>query len=854
MRSSFAIAPFHNTARRATQTGSHHADKANVESSLEREVLVSRYAHLSRYVNDAVLLIDEDGHVLEANDRAVTLYGYSADELLEMTVYNLLDPTLIADHPALVKRLLEDGGALFESVHRRKDGSPVAVEISSRVVEIEGRRLRQSIVRDITERKCADEQLQRAIRAMRVLSASNQALVRSADEDSLFRSICAAATAIGGYPLAWIGFAEDNAEKTVRVVAASGPGVAYLDSVRVSWADEPLGRGPVGTCIRSGQIAIFNDLEANPDFEPWRTKANWYGYRSAISLPLTSSGVVIGALTINASEPDAFHDDEVELLKELAGDLSYGIESHRRSLSKARTEEALLDAALEFRTLFNTANESIFIVDLEGHFLEVNRVACDRLGYRREELLSMEVADIVSPALPHELLLTRRGRIIQEGELLFEAVHIAKDGAELPVEISTRLFDYRGSSSILCVARDIRERKRLEAAAHKQAAELERAKTAAENASRAKSQFVANMSHEIRTPMNGILGMSGMLLETTLQPEQREYAETIGKSAEALLGIVNDVLDFSKIEAGRMKIELLRFDIVTCLAEVGDLLTPQICSKGLNYTFATEVDHRIVHGDAGRIRQIVLNLLWNAIKFTERGHVKLCVAETHAESDRPTFSISVEDTGVGIAALDVALIFDTFSQVDSSTTKRHGGTGLGLAISQRLAGLMGADITVTSELGRGSAFTLSIPLPVESAPPASHQPPGASRFALQQRRRRILLAEDNSVNQKIGARLLEKCGCHVDLAANGKEALDMAARFPYDLILMDCGMPEMDGFEAARAIRSCEQSRAHLPIVALTAHVMDGTRDQCLASGMDDYLAKPVSLEAIERMLLQWSP
>ncbi len=826
------------------------------QADLERQALAGRYAHLSRYVNDIVLLLDEDGKILEANDRAASTYGYSAEELLRLSIQDLLDSSQLPDYADRMQVLLTHGSAVFESIHRRKDGSPIAVEVSSRVIESQGRKLHQSVYRDITERKQAEEELRCAIRAMRVLSASNQALVRSTDEAGLFRAICGAVTATGGYPLAWIGFAEDDSEKSVRIAAASGRAVDYLTSQHVTWADEPHGRGPAGTSIRTGRITTFNQLSAHADFGPWKERSAAFGFQSVIALPLICNEAVVGSLTIYSTEPQAFRHDEVDLLKELAGDLSYGIAGHRRRLAQARTEEALLQSALEFRTLFDTANDAMFILDPDGRLLEVNQVVCDRLEYPRDQLLCMNVEDIDSPAFASERA-RRLERLLQGGQSLHESVYVTRSGAELPVELNCRLFEYRGSLAILCVARDISERKRLEAAAYKHAADLERAKTTAENASRAKSLFLANMSHEIRTPMNGILGMSGLLLDTPLSSEQRDCAQTIRQSADALLAIVNDVLDFSKIEAGRMKIENVSFDIVTRLAEIGDLLTTQICAKGLNYAFEADAQHRWVSGDAGRIRQIVLNLLANAIKFTEQGQVTVRISESPSSAGQSTYLISVSDTGVGIAALDIPLLFHSFTQVDSSTSKRHAGTGLGLAISQRLAELMNATLTVTSELGKGTTFLLTIPLAFDrSGAPQTHDESAllSLHASVSERHRRVLLAEDNVVNQKIGVRLLEKCQCRVDLAANGREAVEMAGRFPYDLIFMDCGMPEMDGYEATRTIRASEHHGARIPIVALTAHAIAGTREECLASGMDDYVPKPVALDALERALLRWSP
>jgi PAS domain S-box-containing protein len=823
------------------------------EADLARQAMAGRYAHLSGYVNDMVLLLDSEGKILQANDRAASAYGYSLEELQRLTICDLLDSSEAPGCPERLAGILRDGSNVFESKHRRRDGSTFLAEVSSRLIEADGRKMHQSIIRDITERRRAEEELRRATRAMHVLSASNQALVRSTDENSLFQAICGAVTAAGGYPLSWIGFAEDDERKSVRVAAAAGRDLRYLNSLDVTWADQPRGRGPTGTCIRSGHIAIFNDLESNPEFQPWRKEALRYGYQAAISLPLQCDGTVIGALAILASEPDAFRREEVDLLKELAGDLSYGIFTHRQRLTQARTEEALMQSALEFRMLFDSANDAIFIVDLDGRFLEVNQIACDRLGYSRSDLLRLALSDIDSPAFAAQQQ-ARRNRIEQSGEFLFETVLITKSGTEQPVEINGRLFEYRGGSCILCVARDIGERKRLEAVARKHAVELERAKTVAENASRAKGQFLANMSHEIRTPMNGIIATTGLLLDTPLSGEQQEFADTIRGSADALLGIVNDILDFSKIEAGRMEIESGNFDLVAHLAEVGDLLTPQICAKGLNYGFDAEVEHRWVRSDAGRIRQIVLNLLSNSVKFTESGQVTLRVEESPAGNGRSTFHISVTDTGIGIAEADLPLLFHKFTQVDSSMSKRHEGTGLGLAISHRLAELMNGSLTVTSELAKGTTFSLAIPLDLGQAPTEAPRSNQSLHNEVSKKRRRILLAEDNVVNQKIGVRLLEKCSCRVDLAANGREAVEMAGQFSYDMIFMDCGMPEMDGYEATRAIRSGEHNGSHIPIVALTAHAIAGTREECLASGMNDYVTKPVTLDMLEEALLRWSP
>ncbi|HWQ57319.1 MAG TPA: response regulator [Bryobacteraceae bacterium] len=633
--------------------------------------------------------------------------------------------------------------------------------------------------------------------------------------------------------------------------------------------------------------------------------------------------------------------------------------------------------------LSSCAHDSVILFDQDMRVVEANDRALACYGYTREEMLGFTAGELLAAEPPPTIEEMLR-KVEQEGGAVFENLHRRRDGTFFPVEISMRSLCTRGRTFYQTIGRDITARKRA-------GVELERALAQAREATELKSQFLANMSHEIRTPIHGVLGMTELLLCTRLDSEQREYADAVRRSAQALLAVINDILDLSKIEAGKLELEHIVFDLWSTVEEVAALMAFRAYGKKLELTCLIWPNvPRLVRGDPARIRQVLTNLAGNAVKFTEEGEVSVMVEVVGEGEGTVLLQFSVADTGIGIPPEQREHLFDSFVQGDCSTTRRYGGSGLGLAISRHLVERMGGRIDLESQPGQGSTFRFTAALVKESGQPAAVAPevfaglrvlvvddkaasrrvverylqswgcrteeaargdeallamveashrgdpfrvalidlqmperdgswlaeavrsePGVQNTALvalaplgmagETRRiegsgfaaclakpvrpsqlygsllevlspgsterppelpsktvpevragRSVLLAEDNEINQLIVLRLLERVGCRATRVANGREAVAAVATGSWDLVLMDVQMPEMDGFEATAEIRRQEAGVRHTPIAAMTANAMTGDREKCLSAGMDDYIAKPVRLEDLNRMLSRW--
>ncbi len=504
-----------------------------------------------------------------------------------------------------------------------------------------------------------------------------------------------------------------------------------------------------------------------------------------------------------------------------------------------------------YRVLFETASDAMYVVALDGEdnpglFLDANVQGCAMLGYDAGDLRRLGLRDITHLyELQHAADLRRR--LAENGQAVYETRHLARDGSLVPVEVSAKRISHEGQRAVLCIARDISERKDAEL-------KLQAAKKQAEVANQAKSEFLASMSHEIRTPLNGLLGMLQLVRMGELDDERSQYLDVAVNSGEGLLAIINDILDLSKIESGKFELVPVRFNMHALVAGVVETFRFPARSKGVELVAAIDEDMPVmIEADQTRLRQVLYNLVGNAVKFTHEGEIRIDLSMPFRRSERGRMEIRVTDTGEGIPREQQGKLFEPFVQASSATKEPGSGTGLGLSIVKRIVSFMGGDVRLESEPGCGTTITVQARVRIcmeqdlPETPCVREEtccPVGASGL-------HVLVAEDNGVNQLMILKFLEKLGHTGVCARDGHEALEFLGRERFDCVLMDIQMPGLDGIEVTRAIRrqALPGIDPDIPIIALTAYALSGDRDYFLSMGMDGYLAKPVSLRALSATL-----
>jgi PAS domain S-box-containing protein len=820
--------------------------------------LAESEAQLSATFNDAgigMTRIALDGRYVATNPKFCQIVGYSANELLART------PLLITfsedqrrvleernkllrgetDSVASEQRYLHKGGQLVwtnvtSSVVRDPDGAPIHI---------------LSVVEDISARKRAEAAIAESRARLSHALTGSSVVIWEHDLSTGHLYLSAEASVILGGP---------NVESHLSASE-------LLDTLH----PEDITRAKAAfNAFLAGETSEFrlqHRLKAGNGEWIWVETSGGATERDNNDRVLKITGIstnITGLKRIQSTLEKTQHALE-QRVAERTAELAHVNEELKTKVAVQAATEIRLNEQLErvrvseatsrlLASIVEQTRDAILARNMEGKIITWNAAATELFGYRSDEAIGQPVGTLHQSTFSQEECRTELERIRAGQRVDEETLRVDRDGNKIDVWITTTpLFDVQGQQvGEVSVLRDISERKRQER-------ETAEARAAAESANRAKGEFLANMSHEIRTPMNGVLGMIELVLGTELTTEQREHLLLANASGKAMLEVINDVLDFSKIEAGRLDIDAIDFAPVDCVAEVGRMLGLAARQKGLTLQWraTSNVPKRVI-GDPGRVRQILVNLVGNAIKFTAHGSIEILLGASELTDQSALLSIAVQDSGIGIPPEKQRTIFEAFTQADSGTSRRYGGTGLGLAITARLAGLMGGKVWVESTIGKGSTFIVTLRCALSSTSATPMDP-----FAIEQQTedanalptipRLILLAEDNTVNQRVASRMIERIGHRVVVAGDGMQALTALGESRFDLVLMDMQMPVMDGLEATQAIRAREKG-TRIPIVALTANALSSDRAQCLAAGMDDYLSKPFDLAKLRNILDRWLP
>lgn len=776
-----------------------------------------KYKTLFNASADAIMLRTLDRRIVSVNKSAVAMFGCKDEDELINTPPQQLYPKIQPDGTAseikakeMIEILKDKGTHFFEWRYNRKNGEQFDAMVALTAMQLQGKSYLLTTVRDITEQR-------RAATAVKSSEAKYRTLFDASSDAILLRT-------------------PDR-----RIIGANRAAVALFGCKNEA---ELLTKKPEDIYVKYQSDGRLSSEKA-PEMAEIALREGSYSFE----------------WTYRRCDETEFLANVLWTRMEIEGKLIL-LTTIRDITEQRRAEEALKASERQLRLFNDNMTDVIWAIDFSGKIIYASPSVKQLLGYTPAEFTQLSIRDILTPeslAITQEKL----ARVVTDAKAnqrvaggIMEIEQVRKDGSTVVTEVSYGgMYDEAGQVvAVQGVTRDITARKIAEA-------NLAKARDEAQAANRAKSAFLAMMSHEIRTPLNAIIGMTGLLLDTNLTHEQRDSSETIRTSSEILLTLINDILDFSKIEAERMDLEYQPFHIARCIREAVDLIAAKAAEKQLAVHLAISPELPAYFlGDAARLRQILVNLLSNSVKFTDHGEIGVSVSGEPSDGGY-TLHFIVRDTGIGVPPEQHERLFRSFSQLDVSTSRRFGGSGLGLAISKRLCELMGGAMWVESSgtPGEGAAFHFTVQTTVAPDMEVPEQEPTHDQFALPGEIKpplstypyRVLLAEDNPINQKVAIQMLAKLGCRADVAANGLEVLDAFRLVHYDVILMDCQMPEMDGYEATQRIREIERQEQRKPvhIIAMTANAMQGDRELCLAAGMNDYLGKPVRLHDLDHAL-----
>jgi PAS domain S-box-containing protein len=807
--------------RRALDQKRMREDRLLAEQALRRSE--ASYRSLIESAPCGILRVSAgNGRFLEANAAIADMLGYeSVADLLASgpTGRPALDPKTLN---GLVKEY-EDHG-LIEGINvewKRKDAGLIMVRLSGRLLRDKGgvATCFEMIAENVTAHIRADERIRQLNRLYSVSTHVSQAIVRIRERDELFRRVCEIAVEEGRFLMAWVGTL-DPATSLLKPVVSSGFEEGYLEGLRISIADEPSGRGPVGSALREGRHFVCDDTELDPSFAPWREQALRRGYRSVGSFPLLVEGCPVATINLYASEPGLFDEENLALLDKLAGDVSFALEN----MQMAEMRQRAVDEQNQFFTL---SLDMFCIAGMDGQIRLLNPAWEKTLGFSEFELRSRPMLDLVHPD-DHARLLHAVQKLRAGAELNAVEIRVcSKHGSYKCLTFNAMPVPRKGL--IFVAAHDVSDRQHLEEQLRDQNLALEETNRRVEAANRMKSEFLANMSHELRSPLNGIIGFSELLGDGRLGPVTERQTEVLGRvlnSAKHLLQLINDVLDLSKVEAGHLEFHPETLSSSKLIQEVTGILGGLAAAKRIRIETGIAPEVATVVTDPGRLKQVLYNYVSNALKFTGEGGLVRVNLKAEGPGD---FRLEVSDTGVGISAEDIEKLFVEFRQLDSGKAKRFQGTGLGLALTKRIVEAQGGRVGVESTPGVGSTFFVVLPRtggcrtsePVMAAP-------------------RILIIEDERIERSCLGRILQKEGFTVETAETCAEAVARCRHTAFDAITLDLLLPDGNGNQLLNEIRSIEQNRT-TPVIVIS---MVEELEEAL-TGIQEFLRKPVRREEL---------
>ena len=811
--------------RRALDERRLREERSQAEQALRRSE--ASYRSLIESAPCGILRISaENGRFLDVNAAMAEMLGYdSAGDLLASQPYD--EPALDVKTRDRLAKEYEQRGRIQETdvEWKRRDAIPITVRLSGRLLRDETGLATcfEMIAENVTERKRADERIRQLNRMYSVSTHISQAIVRIRERDELFHRICEIAAEEGQFRMAWVGVV-DPATSLVRPVAHAGLDEGYLQAIRISMVDETSRCGPVGTALLSGQHFVCDDTQTDPSFAPWREQALAHGYRSMGSFPLSVHGRPMATMSLYASEPGLFADENLDLLDKVAADVSFALES-------METAEMRQRAVDELNQFFTLSLEMLCIVGMDGRIHVLNPAWEKTLGFSGLELRSRPMLDFVhSEDRPQTLSAVQK---LQVGAEL-DAVEIrvcSKNGSYKWLAFNATPVPRQGL--IFVAAHDVTDRKRLEEQLREQNLALEETNRRVEAANRMKSEFLANMSHELRSPLNGIIGFSELLYDGRLGSVSDRQKEILGRvlnSARHLLQLINDVLDLSKVEAGRLEFHPESISSSKVILEVTGILGGLAAAKHIQFETQIEPEVATLFTDPGRLKQVLYNYVSNALKFTgEGGRVRVNLRAEGASE----FRLEVSDTGVGIPQEDIGKLFIEFQQLDSGKAKRFQGTGLGLALTKRIVEAQGGRVGVESTPGAGSTFFAVL------------SRAGGGRVATLYPQ--VLIIEDERIERTLLKRMLEQENFAVETAATCAEAVAKCHHRSFDAITLDLLLPDGDGKQVLEEIRASEPNRTTPVIVISIVEEIE----QVAIPGIQEVLRKPVRREnliaALER-------